>query len=75
MYKRQDPLVLRKVRSRDDLGIGRGIEALAEGSTNLLEKHHAAVGLADEARGPDQVVEHGVLQRLLTCLLYTSRCV
>ena len=24
---------------------------------HLLEKHHAAVGLADEARGPDQVVE------------------
>ena len=44
-----DPLVLRKVRSRDDLSIGRGIEALAEGSTNLLEiAGHTAAGTEGE---------------------------
>ena len=44
-----DPLVLGKVRSRDDLSIGRGIEALAEGSTNLLEiAGHTAAGTEGE---------------------------
>ena len=44
-----NPLVLGKVRSRDDLSIGRGIEALAEGSTNLLEiAGHTAAGTEGE---------------------------